>query len=166
MGRRWKLHNSFFGGVFPFKSKFLKFRFSIFTFYPPTHIFEKNNRIFKTIMNGPLGHLDDDYLKENYHRDTMPYSFDKWHGIFSKPSRTDTTGHNKAIIFTQSWTTRGKSKCPGARQIRTANLSVHSQIRQPPDHSDHPSWRINYSPGIIDPLLDHVYAFRRGSSNV
>ena len=52
-GRRWKLY-SFFGGVFPFKSKFFKFRFSIFTFYPPT--FSKKNRNCKTliIMNGPL----------------------------------------------------------------------------------------------------------------
>ena len=37
------------------KVKVGKFRFSIFTFYPPTHIFDKENRNFKTliIMNGP-----------------------------------------------------------------------------------------------------------------
>ena len=29
-------------------------------------------------------------------------------------------------LFTQSWTTRGKSKCSGTRQIRTADLLVHS----------------------------------------
>ena len=50
-------------------------------------------------------------------------------------------------LTTQSLTTGGKSKCCGARQIRKADLSVHSQIRQPPDHDDHPSWRINYTPG-------------------
>ena len=38
---------SFFSSL---KSKFLKFRFSIFTFYPPTHIFEKKKSLI--IMNG------------------------------------------------------------------------------------------------------------------
>ena len=39
-------------------------------------------------------------------------------------------------LFTQSWTTGGKPKCSGTRQIRTADLSVHSRTRQPPDHDD------------------------------
>ena len=31
-----------------------------------------------------------------------------------------------------------KSKCFGTRQIRTADLSVHSLTREPPDHDDRP----------------------------
>ena len=30
----------------------------------------------------------------------------------------------------------GKSKCSGTRQIRTADLSIHSSTRQTPDHDD------------------------------
>ena len=50
-------------------------------------------------------------------------------------------------LFTQSWTTGGKSKCSGTRQIQTANQSVHSRTRQAPDHDDCPNRRINYTPG-------------------
>ena len=32
-----------------------------------------------------------------------PTLFDKWHGIFYMLSRTDTAGHTKVFIYTQSW---------------------------------------------------------------
>ena len=45
---------------------------------------------------------DDDYLmNETIRKPTTgtrcPTLFDKWHGIFHMPSRTDTTGHTKAF---------------------------------------------------------------------
>ena len=42
-------------------------------------------------------------------------------------------------LFTQSWTIGGMWKCSGTRQSRTADLSVHSRTRQPPDHDDRPN---------------------------
>ena len=48
-------------------------------------------------------------------RTRYPTLFDKWHGVFYMPSRTDTDGHRPISrpLFTQSWTTGGKPKCPG-----------------------------------------------------
>ena len=90
-----------------------------------------------------------------------PTLFDKWHGTFYMPSRTDTAGHTKAFdypvtqtrldiprpLITQSWTTGGKSKCSGTSQILTADLSVHSLTRQPPDHDDRPTSEGQLYPG-------------------
>ena len=58
--------------------------------------------------NLPLGH------------DVLSF-FYKWHRIFYKPSRTDTTGHTKAFDYPvmDHW---GKSKCSGTRQIQTDDL--------------------------------------------
>ena len=53
-------------------------------------------------------------------------------------SRTGTAGHTKAFIYTRSWTTGGSQSAPAQGMIRTAELSVHSRIRQPPDHDDRP----------------------------
>ena len=41
----------------------------------------------------------------------------------------------------------GESKCSGTRQIRTADLSVHSRTRQPPDHDDCPKSEDKSYPG-------------------
>ena len=57
-----------------------------------------------------------------------PSLFDKWYGIFYMPILPDTAGHTK--------TTGGNSKCSGTRQIRTNDLWVKSQPRQPPNQND------------------------------
>ena len=41
----------------------------------------------------------------------------------------------------------GESKYSGTRQNRTADLSVHSRTRQPPDHDDHPKSQDRLYPG-------------------
>ena len=78
-----------------------------------------------------------DYLM-NKTRRTLPPGHDallfkkKWHGIFYMSSRTGMAGHTKAFIYPVMvhW---GKSVL-----WRKADLSVHSQTCQPPDHEDHP----------------------------
>ena len=64
--------------------------------------------------------------------------FNKRHGILYMPSESHRISWTywSRPLFTQSWTTGGKSNCSGTRHIRTANLSVHSRTRQPPDEED------------------------------
>ena len=50
----------------------------------------------------------------------------------------DTSGHTKAFNYPVMDHWGKRSKCSGTRQSRTANLSVHSRTRQPPDHDDRP----------------------------
>ena len=97
---------------------------------------------------------DDDYLMNETRMEPTtgtryPSLFDKWHRIFLyMPSRIDTAVHTKVFIYgPQSWTTGGKSKCSCTRQIRTADLTVHSRTRQPPDHDDHPESQYQLYPG-------------------
>ena len=58
------------------------------------------------------------------------------------PSRTHTAGVPKAFIYPvmDHWL-----ESEGIRQIQNADLSVHSQTRQPPDHLNR---RINFTSSI------------------
>ena len=52
----------------------------------------------------------------------------------------DMAGHTKAFIY-PVMDHLGEAKCYGTRHIRTADLSVHSRTRQPPDHIDQATCR-------------------------
>ena len=78
---------------------------------------------------------DDNLINETRRKPTTgtrcPTLFDKWHGIFYMPrAQTCTPGHTNAFIYPVM-----ESRCSGMRQIRTADLSVHSRTCHPPDHA-------------------------------
>ena len=76
-----------------------------------------------------------------------PTLFKKWHGILYMPSRT--AGHTKAFIYPFMGHWGGESKCSGTRQIQTADLSVHSGTREPPDHNARPKSEDQLYPGSL-----------------
>ena len=155
------------------------------TLHPPTHT--HNNRHIKwyefewrfyalsakvilrvrTYSHNLFTQGDDDYLMNETRRKPTtgarcPTLFERWHVIFYMPSRTDTAGHTKAFIFTQShrhgWTYQGlylpshgslggKSKCSD-RHKADSSCRCRSSVGHANYQPQAPSQRINnYSPG-------------------
>ena len=80
------------------------------TFTPCRHLRPSSGREHMIVYL--IQSSDDDYLMNETRRKPTtrrqsPSLFDKCHGIFYMPSRTDTAGHTKAF---DSWGTRGKAE--------------------------------------------------------
>ena len=88
---------------------------------------------------------DDDYLMNETRR--KPSTGTRCHTLMISGMGSFICPAPYGLYLASHGPLEGKSKCSGTRQIRTTDLSVHSQTRQAPAHDDRPKSEDQLYPG-------------------